>query len=59
LTKPTGIINNKRALVLDLLPIKIKERKRIIKAKGKRHRVISITRNLSIILAINMFNLTL
>jgi hypothetical protein len=44
---------------LDPLPIKVKGRKRITKAKGKRHRVISITQDLSITLAIDIFNLTL
>jgi hypothetical protein len=44
---------------LDPLPIKVKERKRITKAKGKEHKVISITQDLSIMLAINIFNLTL
>jgi hypothetical protein len=59
LTKPIGVINNRRALVLDLLPTKVRGRKRITKAKGKGRGVISITRDLSITLAIDMFNLTL
>jgi hypothetical protein len=58
LTKPTGVINNRRALVLDPLPAKVRGRKRITKAKGKGRGVISTTRDLSITLAINMFNLT-
>jgi hypothetical protein len=58
LTKPTGVINNTRAPVLDPLPTKVGGRKRIAKAKGKGHRVISITRDLSITLATDMFNLT-
>jgi hypothetical protein len=40
--KPIGVINNRRAPVLDPLPIKVRGRKRITKAKGKEHRVISI-----------------
>jgi hypothetical protein len=59
LTKPIGVINNRRALVLDLLPMKVRGRKRITKAKGKGRRVISITRDLFITLAIDIFNLTL
>jgi hypothetical protein len=39
--------------------MKVRGRKRIIKAKGKGHRVVSITQDLSITLAIDMFNLTL
>jgi hypothetical protein len=54
-----GVVNNRKALVLDLLPIKVGGRKRITKAKGKGYRVISITQDLSITLAIDMFNLTL
>ena len=57
--KPTGIINKSRALVLNPLLVKVKRRKRIIKVKGKSHRIISITRDLSITLAVNIFNLTL
>jgi hypothetical protein len=57
--KPTGVINNSRALVLDPLPIKVRGRKRITKAKGKGRGIISITRDLSITLAIDMFDLTL
>jgi hypothetical protein len=37
-----GVIDNRRALVLDPLPIKVGERKRITKAKGKGRGVISI-----------------
>jgi hypothetical protein len=54
-----GVINNSRALVLDPLPIKVRGRKRITKAKGKGHRIISIIRDLSTTLAINIFDLTL
>ena len=57
--KPISVINNKRALVLDPLPTKVRGRKRITKAKGKGHGVTSIIRDLSITLAINMFDLTL
>jgi hypothetical protein len=39
------------------LPAKVRGRKRITKAKGKEHRVISTTQNLFITLAINIFNL--
>jgi hypothetical protein len=44
---------------LDLLLIKVRERKRITKAKGKGHGVISIIQDLFITLAIDIFNLTL
>jgi hypothetical protein len=40
------------------LPTKVRGRKRITKAKGKGRGVISITRDLSITLAIDMFDLT-
>jgi hypothetical protein len=42
LTKPTGVINNRRAPVLDPLPAKVGGRKRITKAKGKGRGVTSI-----------------
>jgi hypothetical protein len=54
-----GIINDSRALVLDPLPIKVKGRRRITRAKGKGRGIISIIRDLFIILAIDIFNLTL
>ena len=54
-----GVINNRRALVLDLLPAKVGGRKRITKAKGKGRGVISIIWDLFITLAIDMFDLTL
>jgi hypothetical protein len=54
-----GVINKSRALVLDPLPAKVRGRKRITKAKGKGRGIISITRDLSITLAIDIFNLTL
>jgi hypothetical protein len=54
-----GVINKSRALVLDPLPAKVRGRKRITKAKGKGRRITSITRDLFITLAINIFNLTL
>ena len=57
--KPIGVINNRRALVLDPLSVKIKGRKRITKTKGKGRGVISTTQDLFITLAINIFNLTL
>ena len=58
LTKPTGVIDDRRAPVLDPLPAKVGGRKRITKAKGKGRGVISTTRDLSTTLAIDMFNLT-
>jgi hypothetical protein len=58
LTKPTGVINNRRAPVLDPLPAKVGGRKRITKAKGKGRGVTSTTRDLSTTLAIDMFDLT-
>jgi hypothetical protein len=59
LTKPIGVVDKSRALVLDLLPAKVGGRKRITKAKGKGRGITSITRDLSITLAIDMFDLTL
>jgi hypothetical protein len=59
LTKPISVVNKSRALVLDLMPVKVRGRKRITKAKGKGHRITSIIWDLSITLAIDMFNLTL
>jgi hypothetical protein len=59
LTKLTSVIDDKRALVLDLLPVKVRGRKRITKVKGKRRGVISIIQDLFITLAIDIFDLTL
>ena len=59
MTKPISVIDDKRALVLDLLPVKVRGRKRITKVKGKRRGVISIIQDLSITLAIDIFDLTL
>jgi hypothetical protein len=42
LTKSIGVVNDRRALVLDPLPVKVGGRKRITKAKGKGRGVISI-----------------
>jgi hypothetical protein len=53
-----GVIDKSRALVLDPLPTKVKGRKRITKAKGKGRGITSITQDLSITLAIDIFNLT-
>ena len=58
MTKPIGVVDKSRALVLDPLPAKVRGRKRITKAKDKGHRVTSTTRDLSITLAIDMFDLT-
>jgi len=58
LTNLTGVVNKSRALVLDLLPVKVRGRKRITKAKGKGRGITSIIRDLSITLAIDMFDLT-
>ena len=57
--KPTGVIDDRRALVLDPLPAKVRGRKRITKAKGKGRGVTSTTRDLSTTLATDMFDLTL
>ena len=58
LTKPTGVVDKSRALVLDLLPTKVGGRKRITKAKGKGRGITSTTRDLSTTLATDMFDLT-
>jgi hypothetical protein len=59
LTKPTGVIDDGRAPVLDSLPAKVRGRKRITKPKGKGRGVTSTTRDLSTTLATDMFDLTL
>jgi hypothetical protein len=58
LTKSISVINNSKALVLDLLPTKVRGRKRITKAKGKGYKITSIIRDLSTTLAIDIFDLT-